>query len=939
MAQKRAIIMMICVAVLLPVPLFAQPADVLDALPAARATLRDPLQRSDDIISHPPQNLVDPIPAYAANRSAQPLKDSRIFGNPRDPLGAAKCLGIPTAIVSPYIEMIHDARLHDIFFVSPQIGWTVGDHGAIWHTRDAGKTWELQITPFDGKLHTVHFENAENGVALGSYAVPLTNIRREIALVTNDGGKKWTEISSLTEEFIEKIRARRAREKSASPKLSELRSFPPMINAAFAIDPQNGWGVGELGTILYTTNGGKSWSVQRRGGKRLAALICVPTAEEIPWELLTHLASEKGYLCGVWIASAQESSQETDKNAIDDAVMRTGAVTILFADTLFSGSRTNLHQNTNLLRNSLVQEILLWRPEVVFATQNGLHSATQNGLQDNLQDSSSWNTMVEEAITHAASVSNQESKKGLNQESFNSFLPAWQVNKHIVLLPYGVHGKTMLTSRDIQVRLGISLAEAAWNSRAFVGRESAQRGAPAVIGMQTESTSRVNVSHPTDPMSGLVLLPDSGARRFFIGTEMPQIEAAQMRQKWQEEFANLLDSYQREMNEKGIPLAPRALAIILSPLMQQVNPDVFARTLWTWSETQQRRGAWNSAVVARLLLIEKYPQHPLARDALEQLSIAGTSEEIAIRLAQNTSESENFFSERASWCAYSESIFAATWKDFFASPKIRLLQAARRRADGTICDNENLFNFDLVHKNSSTYSPEEAALYAREHWIASRASLANDANNKDAKNSAPFPILRCKRTQTRPFLDGDFSEESDPRVWFAASLHPISESHDSLGTRMMILYDDEFLYLGIRAPFASEHSYLSRAESPRMRDTDLTQTDRVEIEIDVDRCGSLAYQLILNERGWVNDLCGNDATWDPRWYVACAADNKVDNENSQAAWMIEAAIPLSALTRIAPRAGSMWGVRVKRCVGTARCESWGDRDQPPPEKFGIILFE
>src|SRR5262249_5145521 len=52
-------------------------------------------------------------------------------------------VGQPTPITRGFRN---DATLHDITFVSPTSGWTVGDRGVIWHTDDAGVTWRQQTS-------------------------------------------------------------------------------------------------------------------------------------------------------------------------------------------------------------------------------------------------------------------------------------------------------------------------------------------------------------------------------------------------------------------------------------------------------------------------------------------------------------------------------------------------------------------------------------------------------------------------------------------------------------------------------------------------------------------------------------------------------------------------------------------------------------------------
>src|SRR5262249_61171640 len=47
---------------------------------------------------------------------------------------------------------------------------------------------------------------------------------------------------------------------------------PLPLNGVFFSDDKQGWAVGELGAILATGDGGKTWAVQRRGGERAALL-------------------------------------------------------------------------------------------------------------------------------------------------------------------------------------------------------------------------------------------------------------------------------------------------------------------------------------------------------------------------------------------------------------------------------------------------------------------------------------------------------------------------------------------------------------------------------------------------------------------------------------------------------------------------------------------
>ena len=63
--------------------------------------------------------------------------------------------------------------------------------------------------------------------------------------------------------------------------------------------------------------------------------------------------------------------------------------------------------------------------------------------------------------------------------------------------------------------------------------------------------------------------------------------------------------------------------------------------------------------------------------------------------------------------------------------------------------------------------------------------------------------------------------------------------------------------------------------------------DRVAVRLDVDRDYTTAFELAVDHRGWTHDACWNDATWNPTWFVAAAAD--------ESTWTVEAAIPLAEL--------------------------------------------
>ena len=65
------------------------------------------------------------------------------------------------------------------------------------------------------------------------------------------------------------------------------------------VDDQHGWAAGELGTILATADGGRTWQRQRAGGSRAAVLGIFAEPEDVPLELIARLAGNEGYLAVV----------------------------------------------------------------------------------------------------------------------------------------------------------------------------------------------------------------------------------------------------------------------------------------------------------------------------------------------------------------------------------------------------------------------------------------------------------------------------------------------------------------------------------------------------------------------------------------------------------------------------------------------------------------
>ncbi|MCH7606582.1 MAG: hypothetical protein IH962_05445 [Chloroflexi bacterium] len=68
--------------------------------------------------------------------------------------------------------------LHDVAFVSPQEGWSVGSSGTILYSTDGGVTWKPQASGTEETLRGISFPDKENGWAVGNRGTILKFSRR-----------------------------------------------------------------------------------------------------------------------------------------------------------------------------------------------------------------------------------------------------------------------------------------------------------------------------------------------------------------------------------------------------------------------------------------------------------------------------------------------------------------------------------------------------------------------------------------------------------------------------------------------------------------------------------------------------------------------------------------------------------------------------------------
>lgn len=121
-----------------------------------------------------------------------------------------------------------DARLVRALFAPSGRGWTFGEAGALYVTRDYGLTWARQRVPTRHLLLGGALLDAERVWLVGAGAT---------ILQTADGGETWHACAVMDETRVR-------------------------FTAVSFVDGRRGWAVGAEGRIFSTRDGGRTWRAQ-----------------------------------------------------------------------------------------------------------------------------------------------------------------------------------------------------------------------------------------------------------------------------------------------------------------------------------------------------------------------------------------------------------------------------------------------------------------------------------------------------------------------------------------------------------------------------------------------------------------------------------------------------------------------------------------------------
>lgn len=356
-------------------------------------------------------------------------------------------------------------------------------------------------------------------------------------------------------------------------------------------------------------------------------------------------------------------------------------------------------------------------------------------------------------------------------------------------------------------------------------------------------------------------------------------------------------------------------------------------------------GHINLAADARLLLLQTHPQTPAAAQAALWLTRLYASSEVAHRHRPADAEESTKSDQGLAMYGYS----LAGEFEAAAARRTDLTDKTPRPAMGAAAENPALrFTRAVAARRAGLAKPAAALLTPLKHqragepWGDCARVETWLAEDRDAAR-APKPIARCTPAAEPPQLDGVL----DDACWQGDSAVVVGGPRGEAMRSVQFAYDDKFLYLAGAFSQRVGVDY-SANDRPRTHDGELAGRDRVTIALDADRDYATAWELTVDSRGWTGDRCWGDAAWNPEWFVAARTADDPQGA-AQRPWIVEAAIPWSALAAKAPRAGAAWAIAIERTIPGTDAERWpaakltekpaAEGASAGPAAFGLLLFE
>ncbi|MBS0204286.1 MAG: hypothetical protein JSS49_15390 [Planctomycetes bacterium] len=805
--------------------------------------------------------------------------------------------------------------------------WLAGSPGSvIWHSPNAGRTWQRYLTGQTAPLNSLRFVNESTGIAVGEFGTILR---------TEDGGRTWQPARAMN---------RRAA-------ILSLQARPSLVTAAWLAKLSGEQGYRSAVWIANRQDLGPA-ATEDDVESRLKAAVeqCGGNSAEIFWQLpitVPGLEFSSDKLIADW-QRRTEGKLAPSLLSVLVRQLRTWRPSIVILDQpakddvagqlLLDASLRAIDQATDATRFSEQRELTglsTWRVERIY-----LQLAGGTG-SDATIDLDEYLPRRKMSVRLAASVGDALVRPPRSE------VETVAAPRHLAYRWIGVDGRPSPNAslgRDFFA--GLSLAPGADARRELAAIDESNLELMQKLVQKHRNFQAISARTMDDPrMAGQMigqlggLVRDMDSRQ---GAELLRGLADEYRER---SLFDLVEATNMELVRR-YPNEPAALDAMRWLFQFWISSETaWQRMRRMTNETAQIAGD----VRANAKLIQqaadtltngyggvKSANYDEARPAMTQTIRPGQLNRVNLpsdadadpRGPRNgtrpaTVQQDWRTGEMREWHKRAADLAAqldAQSPGLFHTPEIQFPLAALRRSTGSLAKSDAIFRNYV----SRATEPSIKHLAEREIWLML------------ASSEPPRELATCQRTMDRPRLDGVLSDpcwlESRDLRLTTEDLGDDQPKSDPTATLVMLSYDSEFLYVGLSVP-RREGANLDRPVPGRGYDADLSRHDRVTICLDVDRDYSTWYEFHVDQRGWTCERCWEDRRWNPVWYVASDAD--------ETHWRIEAAIPWSELVATPPQRGTVWGAAITRTTPTVGMQSWVQPalTRPRPSSFGLLKFD
>ncbi|MBP3557638.1 MAG: hypothetical protein J6K20_08060 [Thermoguttaceae bacterium] len=522
-------------------------------------------------------------------------------------------------------------RLDDVVFdASSGTVWAVGERGLATRSANFGADWARAPGAFPndaGRYFDLKSVAALDGF-VGAVGSPGT-----FFFYSDDGGATWAASRTETRAPLRKL---------------------------FFLDRLNGWAVGEFGTILATKDGGRTWTRQRDGGRRVALLGVFGRVDDVPFEALVQLAGDEGFLTEICLAARSDETERTGAEIplaerLNEAVVETGAsgaaqAGLFSLDPAENGAtldqilarfdRENDNDGLERFREYLVRQIRVWRPSVVltadplvdapevvanFSAANvdlttgqgtaallGALSADANRLDDRPSDP--FRTLIWRSLPGAIQAAADPTAYPEHLTACG--LEPWRVSKATLACKGKKQGNVLLDASYFCGTLGRPVGEIAKNAREILG-------ADVQIAETTNFQTLFGAANATDGgasatfFGGVAIPRGSEARRAAQIGLSGQLDALSERAAVRRQKLGLVDALTRQ-NAKNRKSGELLLAQLRTET-RGADVDFAIDYLTQAGRNFAKLGNWLAAEEAFSVVALDLAAEPKARDALTWL--------------------------------------------------------------------------------------------------------------------------------------------------------------------------------------------------------------------------------------------------------------------------------------------------------------------------------